>query len=211
MTIISSHRAHSDSKEVARNQIRANRSWQKIATRIVYLGNEEPHLSGHNVRFLPCADFPRIRTVATAAAISGTHACIVNADIVLSKETPIVIFDLLRRGGKAAVSRRYEFQDEHVEGAVLLPEDLGLDFFFATADLWLKLSRTIPPDYRIGHSSWDTYTLSFFNTIAKGGFYDITNRRCVFHPRHGDRKRKYNINPVDDKFTMKPQMPRAKL
>lgn len=211
MTVVSSLRAFRDCREFAINQKRAHESWQKIFSEIIYFGHPEPALSSPKTRFFPCEDFPNIRTLAATASSCPPYSCIVNSDIVLSHHLPMVINQLIRLRAQAAVSRRYEFEGECPENGKLVHGDWGVDFFWATTQLWRRLSEVIPEHFRIGHTSWDTYTMSFFNTVAHPLVWDITPKRVVFHPKHGSRRRPHFIKTVDDIYTLKPGMPRAKL
>lgn len=193
MTIISSMKPFRESRNIARNQMRAWASWTAIADKIIYFGEPEPSLNTRKTEYVESTPFPRIKTLALAAALVPTMACIVNADIVLADHTRDVLTYVMKRGGKAAVSRRYEFIDGNLDDARLVNGDWGVDFFFATPAIWRQLAKTISPEYRIGHVMWDSYVLSFFNTVASGATWDITKRRCVFHPKHEERKRPYSI------------------
>lgn len=211
MTAISSLRKFSECEAIAKNQRRAHASWTRVFTSIVYFGPVESELESEQTKFVPAEDFPKIKTLVTAAAISYPNACLINADIVVGEHLPAVIQQVIAKRGRAAVSRRYEFTGDDVERARLEDNDWGMDFFWATSDLWLQLTKVLPPHFRIGHDRWDAYLLGFFNTVAPGAFWDITGRRCIFHPRHVDRKREYEIWKVDDQFTLKSGMPRARL
>lgn len=211
MTAISSLRPFADSAEIAHNQRRAHASWVKVFERIIYFGPREEELESDQTMFFQCEDFPKIKTLVTVAGLMQPSACIINADIVVGDDLLIVLGQVLQRRGQAAVSRRYEFMGEAVERGALVDGDWGLDFFWAVSGLWLKLMKVIPPHFRIGHNSWDTYVLSFFNTVAPGAVWDITGRRCISHPKHDDRKRVYEIRNVDDIYTLRSGMPRAKL
>lgn len=211
MTCISSLRAFSDAPEIAQNQRRAHASWTRVFERIVYFGPCEPELESEQTMFVPAEDFPKIKTLVTAAALQASSACIINADIVVGDHLSSVLGQVASKRGQAAVSRRYEFQGEDVGGAGLVDGDWGVDFFWAVSSLWLQLVKILPPHFRIGHGSWDAYVLSFFNTVAPGAFWDITEKRAIFHPRHENRKRVYEIWKVDDAYSMKCGLPRARL
>lgn len=209
MTCVSSLRPLNDNAEVAHNQLRAYRSWLDVFDKIVYVGAREPQMD--RATFVESPDFPRIKTVALVAALAGEPACIVNADIVLAPHIKNTLQNVMARNGEAAVSRRHEFTGEHWENGALVQGDWGIDFFFALPRIWWQLARVMPERYRIGHNSWDTYVMSFFNTVAGRTTWDITRSHCVFHPRHNERKRVYSFQPVDDIYTLRPGLPRQRL
>lgn len=211
MIAISSHRPHTDCPpEIVRNQIRAHQSWQAVFDEILYFGSPEPDLTCPGTEFVDAGeDFPTISTIAWSASFSGTGACLINADIVVSRHLKNALKEVEQRGGLAATSKRYEFIGENVESGQVV--DHGIDFFWSQPELWRDVARNVPKHYRIGHSSWDTWVMSYFNTTLHKRFYDITRRRCIYHPKHGNRKRAYEIKSVDDKFTLNPGFPFQKL
>jgi len=207
--VISSHRALKDSPEVAKNQIRAHKSWQNVFDEILYFGDPEPELTCPKTSFITSEDFPPIAAMATAASMGGDFACLINADIVVSKGLIWAMGDVWKRGGMAATSKRYEFVDENLNDAQIV--DVGIDFFGASYDLWAQVAKRVPPHYRVGHSSWDTWLMGFFNTVAPQQYWDITNRRCIYHPKHGDRKRAHHIKAIDDIYTLSCGFPMLRL
>lgn len=210
MIAISSHRALSDCpEEIARNQIRAHQSWQGVFDEIIYFGPSEPALSCPNTTFIESEDFPFISSLCTAASLCADYACLINADIVVGWNLGSAIHEVWSRGGVAATSRRYEFTGEDLTHSNIV--DLGIDFFCATPDMWRRASKSVPSQYRLGHSAWDTWVMSFFNTVAGRAFWDITKRRAIFHPKHENRKRVHAIKPVDDQYTTNPGFPFLKL
>lgn len=209
MIAISSIRALSDSMEVATNQIRAHQSWQRVFDAILYFGAPEPLLTCPRTSFIESEDFPFISALATAASMCSDWACLINADIVVSPAILSAIFEVQKKGGNSCMSLRYEFTGDNWDMGQIV--DNGLDFFAAEPWLWRKFSNSVPAHYRLGHSSWDTWAMGFFNTVCPRNFYDISRRQCVFHPKHGDRKRAHEIKPVDDIYTILCGMPLLKL
>lgn len=192
MIAVASHRPFSESPEFARNQLRARDSWEGQFDRIIYFGKPEKALAGQNVEFIDFEPFPRIKDMASKCAEFDGWSCIINSDIVVGEEFGFTAMRLAHNHAMCAVSRRYEFVGENVEKAGMV--DFGIDFFAATQQVWKRVAREIPDQFRIGHGCWDSYVLGFFNTNYGAMVFDITPTRCIFHPRHGDRKR---VHPID--------------
>lgn len=211
MVAISSHRPLDESREVAINQIRAHTSWLPVFDEIVYFGRKEAALESDETSFVECEPFPHISTLAQAASLTDNFACIINADIVVSTHLRKVINQVLERGGYAVTSRRWQFNGNGLVDAYLHPEDFGIDFFGTTPQMWRQISKQIPAYYRIGHNCWDTWVVSFLNTMLPGRFFNITEQRCIYHPLHGDRKRVYDIAPTEDKYTRHCGFPNRRL
>lgn len=205
---ISSHRANA-SPEIERNQVRAHKSWSKVFSEIIYFGPLEPSLSCPKTTFIECENFPFISSLCMAASMAPSHACLLNADIVVSDRLPMALNAVLIKKGQAAISRRWEFQGESIAQATLT--DWGIDFFWATPELWRGAAKAIPAHYRIGHTSYDNWLMSYWNTVAPRWCYDITSRRVIFHPKHGDRNRPHHIKAIDDQFTINCGWPILKL
>lgn len=199
MIAISSHRPNA-SPQIERNQIRAHRSWQQVFSEILYFGPPEPSLSCPRTDFMECENFPFISALCMAASLTASNACILNADIVVSDRLPMAINAVLMKKGNAAISRRWEFEGDDISRAALV--DYGIDFFWATPNIWRQASKAIPAHYRIGHTSFDNWIMSFFNTVSPRGCYDITARKVIYHPKHEDRKRPHPIQAVDDIYTL---------
>lgn len=209
MIAISSHRPFSDAHEIAQNQLRAHDSWRQVFDEIIYFGPSESLLTCPKTTFIESEDFPTIESLCIAASLCADYTCLINADIVVGKHLGAVMEEVWRRGGVAATSRRYEFNGEGVHNASIV--DWGIDFFWSTPDMWRRVANSVPKHYRIGHSAWDTWVMSFFNTTVGRYFYDITKRQAIFHPKHENRKRVHHIKAVDDKFTMNCGFPYLKL
>ena len=129
-------------------------------------------------------------------------AAIINADIVVSIRLGAVVQECIRKGIKAITSYRYEFNtpnpDPELSGAKV--KDLGFDFFMADPTVWKGASDVVPEGYRIGHNRWDNWCLGYMNTVLGKKFVDVTSRRLIFHPRHGERKQPYHITVPNDKY-----------
>lgn len=210
MIAVSSFRALEHSQEIAINQIRAIVSWQQAFSRILLFGAAEPELASPITEFIPCQNFPMMRTLLLAAAMSREPACVINADIVVTPELPLVMRRAFSKGALAASSWRYQYTPgQSLNNAKIV--DNGLDFFAAVPGLWIKAFLRMPSGYHIGHSAWDSWLNSFFSTTCRGRFADISPARCIFHPRHGSRKTVYSIALVHDEFTNSPGMGRMKV
>jgi len=210
MIALSSHRRLADSPEVAKNQIRANLSWRKVFEEIVYFGPPERELADRNVTFVKSDDFPTLRTLARAASLCDDYVCLLNADIVVTPGLIAAIRDVWAKGGLVVTSRRYEFKGiDHLVDAQLV--DPGVDFFGATPDYWRDFANAVPANMRVGHSGWDSWAMGFFNTVAAKRFWDITKRKVIFHPKHGSRKRSYEIEIKNDEFTRQAGLPYLRL
>ena len=190
MIAVASFRPLDKSVEVAINQLRAKQSWEQVFDAIVYFGVRDARLDSPRTSFIPYHDFPTISLMAYTASISDDWACLLNSDIVVSPMLPAV-WDEAVEQDKALSSFRWEYVGDDLVNARVV--DNGFDFFCATPALWRKVSKEVPEAYRIGHNCFDSWLLGFFHTECRDKFYDITARRCVFHPRHGDRKQKFDI------------------
>ena len=211
MTALSSFRALADNAEVASNQIRAITSWRKAFNRVVLVGEKEPLLDSEHTEFVDGGDFPRIRTLALIASFENEMTCLINSDIMVSPSLPRVINEVVSKGGQCATSHRYEFNPNTMNLSNAKVVDNGIDFFCATPNIWKIIVREIPATYRLGHAAWDTWMMGFFNTTRSRTFYDITKRRCIFHPLHQSRKRVHEIFPVQDKYCGDCGFPRLKI
>lgn len=190
MIAVSSHKPFSKSADIARNQLRAKESWEKVFDGIVYFGDYEPELASPKTEFVPCIDFPQISLLVLAAAESLDHSCILNADIIVDT-TLKTLWPMPKMS--ACTSRRYEFHPDEFDLATAEPRDFGVDFFLANPWVWRACWRAIPKHLRIGHVSWDSWMLSFLNGYCGRRFCDITKFRCIFHPKHEERNRPYTI------------------
>lgn len=191
MIAISSFRQFSESSEIATNQLRAKASWDLVFDHILYFGTEEPQLASPKTEFCEAEDFPHMRLLFLAAALSDDFACILNADIVVAPSFGWHMQEVHKKGIGAITSRRYEFTGENVSHATVV--DSGFDFFGAWPQIWQQVLRDCPDWFRIGHSVWDAWLLEWFTrNLAHHQFGNLTNDRLVFHPRHGDRRRPYH-------------------
>lgn len=189
MMVVSSPKPSKDSHECAINQWRANASWKQSFDRIIYVGEEEENLHG---LWFKSEQFPTIRQLLSFCAGHPGWSAIVNADIVVPVHFRKVEAMLIVNKAQAAVSRRWQFEGENLRNVAIV--DLGLDFFAATQNIWRQVLNEFHPSLRIAHNTWDSQMLGILNAKAQGAFWDISPCRCVFHPKHGDRKRQYEID-----------------
>lgn len=66
--------------------------------------------------------------------------------------------------------------------------DSGIDIFAASPEVWTAITNVIPENIRLGCQKWDWWMLGAFAEFGGKYFHAITNHRCVFHPKHGNRK-----------------------
>lgn len=187
MTLISSHRPHQGEEEYRTNQIRALRTWEVFAERIVYFGDFEMDLTGPKTTFVPSEQWPRIVDMARYAYDAGPVAAIVNSDIVLKPEVARV-FDIVRQTPVGAVtSRRFD-----LESGKLDPNDKGRDIFICKRRVWGMFAAEVPRCCRMGHQKWDAFAVAFFRKKLGKRFGEFSQMRVVFHPRHEGRKMPYS-------------------
>lgn len=197
MIALTSCRPIGKSAEYDANQIRAKQSWESAFDQIIYLNDYERVLDSNKTLFIPFEPFPRIHALAEILASQDDWGCIINADIVVGSNFRRVEHILRRKNASASCSRRYEFGPEvGIQGAALLDNDFGLDFFAAIPKVWKKVAELCPAELRHGCQRWDGWLLAFLNAVAAQGFYSITRQKTIFHPAHGDRKYGYDIPNV---------------
>ena len=111
-----------------------------------------------------------------------------------------VVEKQFQAGCAAAMSFRYEFDPEKPDYANAKQIDGGLDFFVAQPEIWYMAYKAVSVEYRIGHTKWDNWFMNFCHATLGRFFADLTQYRCIFHPKHEERHRPYYISPVDDVF-----------
>lgn len=173
--------------QVAANQLRAKKSWEQAFSQIYLFGPFEEQLACPKTEFIDCADFPSIASLVYVAASQEDPAVILNADIVVSHDLRNTLNRGWGMGAMALTSKRYEFDPAHPDYNQAKVVDPGADFFAAMPPAWAQVYKEIPPGFRIGHQLWDSYLLAFFNKRCVRRFWDMTNFRAVFHPKHADR------------------------
>lgn len=172
--------------EYQRNQLAAKATWERVASKIVYFSAREPSLDSTKTIWIPSDEYPQILTLCEFAGQQNEWCAILNADIVLAQHFPIVEAKLKARKAMCASSWRYNF-DPAVGIDSGVKDDEGLDFFAAVPAVWQKDYELVDERLRLGSGFWDSHTLSVFCTFFASNFWNITNSRVIFHPRHGGR------------------------
>lgn len=205
MIAISSFKPFGKSAAIADNQRRAKASWDKVFSRVIYVGKWiEPELDTHisadkwsTTTWAHSEDFPTISELVALATKQTEWSCLINADIVVSTNIIYVERELNRLKAQSAISRRWQLPENRVV-------DMGLDWFAATPELWQAIYPHVPKNFRIGHILWDTWMLSAFTGIGDPRrSYDITACRTIFHPKHEDRDRPFS-DKINDKVSLNP-------
>lgn len=142
-----------------------------------------------------------------AASWCAGAACIINADIVVSPHLREIVYEAFSRGFEAVTSQRYEFDPATEDYTKAKVVDLGIDFFCALPHVWHEASIRVPNEFRLGHCSWDSWLSSYFNMSLRHRFTSLVKRRCIFHPKHGDRKQPHRIDFKDDYWSARPGFP----
>lgn len=198
MTAVSSFRPLSESEEIATNQIRAKESWDDVFDDVVYFGDYEPLLDGGKTLFIASEQFPTLDRMMLAATFGNGWTCLINSDIVVSPLLGKVVRECQQKKIEAITSMRYEFEPEQKDLNKAVVKDSGYDFFMSSPEMWLGAFKQVPNGYRIGHNRWDNWVLGYFNTVCRKRFVDVTSKRLIFHPRHGERKQPYHISVPQD-------------
>ena len=196
---VSSFRPLSDSAEIATNTVRAKESWEDAFDQIIYFGKAEPELESAKTTFIESEQFPTIKTMMAAAALADGWTCLINSDIVVSYFLGPVVEECQRKKIEAITSMRYEFEPgDSLDRARVV--DSGYDFFMSSPAMWAGAAKQIPDGYRIGHNRWDNFCLGYFRVVCKKRFVDVTSRKLIFHPHHGDRFQPHHIDVPKDKY-----------
>lgn len=208
MIAISSFRPHNLSREYQQNQIRAKESWEKVFSKIIYLGNHEPELDSLKTAFLGYSGWPTIKELARLASTQSSLVALINSDIVVTDPIRDVEEKMVRTGIQAAVSRRFEFDPKNHDLATAQIVDKGLDIFIAHPKLWAMVAKEIPDNLQIGHIQFDTWLTGFFLVKLGNAFRDFSRFKCVFHPKHSGRHMPHNpAEPLKDRYSLAAQLP----
>lgn len=193
MIAISSFRPLDTNEEYRKNQIAAFESWNKVFDAIVFFNAPDERMKSGITSFFPSEDYPFILTLAgLASRFPENLVCLINSDIVASPDLLYVEQTLKENKASCAVSHRWQFDPVNL----MQPKqvvDLGLDIFVGTSEVWGRVARLVPEEFRIGHGMWDTWLIAFFNKHFASTFYDFTPSRCIFHPKHGGRQSKFDL------------------
>jgi hypothetical protein len=100
----------------------------------------------------------------------------------------------------ALTSKRFEFDPATEDYGSAKVVDPGVDFFCAFPQVWKKVYKEIPPQFRIGHQKWDSYLLAFLWHNCQRRFFDITELQPIYHPKHGGRHMPHHIAVPEEAF-----------
>lgn len=185
-----------DDPEFDRNQLFAKASWEKVASAIVYFNEPQSALSSPKTRFIPSEPYPFLRDIVDLCADQEDWCAIINADIWIHPAFARVEQKLKSKRAVAASSWRFEFDPEKgVEPCERI--DNGMDFFAATPAAWGVIYEQEAPNFlKLGCPTWDSWLQGAFFAKFSHGLYDISDTRCVRHPKHGGRKHGAGVPPV---------------
>jgi len=200
LTAISSFRALDESSEVAANQLRAKRSWDRVFDRIILFGSYDKRLASRTTQFIPGEDFPHISTMAWTASQQTVPSCLLNADIVVAPNLKELVNKAWAKQAVAMTSQRLEFDPKTEDYFRAVVRDLGADFFCAMPAVWKQVYKAIPEQFRIGHQRWDQWMLNFLWHSYQRRFVDITTLGPIFHPKHEGRKMPHHIDASNVNF-----------
>lgn len=179
MIAISSYRPREQSETIFALQVAAHLTWEKVFTRIVYVGEPVGGLLSPRTVFLPGEDKPTILDLCrVASSMTEGWAALINADIQIEEKAKHLERVLAMHKIDCAFSFR-------IPVGRTQREDLGLDFFCARQEVWLHAVREIPREFQIGKQLWDTWMASFFMKHYRCA--DVSASRLIFHPDHGER------------------------
>lgn len=192
LSAISSFRPLGEDLEYDRNQLAAKASWDNIFDEIIYFNRPEPRLETKRTFFIGDDTHPAIREVCHVAGMQTDWACIVNADILVCDNLLRVLPVARARKAWALVSYRWQ----PAGNGTYKVTDNGLDFFAALPPIWKQAEKACPERLWLGHQQWDTWMIGFLNSVAPQHFFDITRWQAVYHPQHGGRRYKFNVDGV---------------
>lgn len=186
MIAVSTFRPHKDSEEYRQNQIRAAVSWLPIFNGIVLMGKPEPELATYKTSFTFQEGRPHVRDMIGLLATQNEMGVWINADIVLHNAF-VTLENLMKKAGcVAATSFRLTFDPkEGIQKAFREGNDWGLDVFVATPEVWQDMYKHMDPRWLKCGMVYDSWMVGFLNKRHKCG--DFTDKKWVFHPRHGGR------------------------
>ena len=190
----------------SRNQLAAKASWERCASQIVYFNDWQPQLRSNKTWFIDSEPYPRILDILEFCCFQNDWCAILNADIVLGNNFPLVEAKLKSKHATCASSWRYNFDPERGISTGV-HNDNGIDFFAATPEVWRIAYDLCPEELRLGSGYWDGWMLSVFGTFAPIGFYNITPAKVIYHPNHGNRVHGPNFDTTKIKIHQWPVMP----
>jgi hypothetical protein len=186
MIFVSSARPMGNDPQYDRNQLAAKASWDKCASKIVYFNDIQPQLRSPKTWFVDAEPYPRILDILEFCMSQEEWCAILNADIVVGPNFPVVEAKLRSKNAMCASSWRYNF-DPAIGISSGVHNDNGIDFFAATPEVWGRAYELCQEELRLGSGYWDGWMLSVFGTFFMLGFWNLTPARVIFHPNHSGR------------------------
>ncbi len=196
MIFISSIKPLDFSVEIRDNQLLANESWNRVADYIVYFSNRDDRLHTPLTNWIHGDEWPLIYDLVLMASYMPEWTCLINSDIWVSPDFGKVERALRNAKASCAVSRRYTYHPTNpLAPKIVERDDLGLDIFCGTQEVWQAAAKLIPKQFRIGHSQWDSWMIGMMNSHFGDRFYDFTDSKVIFHPKHGGRNPPFTVPP----------------
>lgn len=192
MIAVSSYRPLGRFQDIDRNQIIAKHSWESVFDQIIYLNPFCVQLWSQKTVFAGQTKRPRMMELFITASLCGGIAIVLNSDIVLDRETRSAVENALR-GGACAYSFRYEYEPTKLNFSQAKQIDSGLDFFCANSVVWHKTFNDCPDKFIIGNGEWDSWLLYYWQRKYGRMCVNLTSRKLVFHPNHGNREREPDV------------------
>jgi hypothetical protein len=210
--IVSSVRPFREDEKYAALQKAAILSWGPVANRII-LFNQPEDLGGWTAPgvfcVMPDANPPPIRQLLSVVKDLEPQmtVAIVNADITLAApiaKIPRCAFEHRLSLSWACCSLRYTFDSDGKLGIAAAtppllsnPKDYGLDFFCAPARIWQECLKELPGVLTLARSPWDNWVNGWLRgRVDASRYFDITEWRAVFHPKHARDGRAEPLPPL---------------
>lgn|SRR6185436_7795067 len=194
MTCVSSYRPFGKFPDIDRNQIISKHSWESVFGGIVYLNQFNVQLWSEHTTFTGTTKRPRMSELFLTAALLGGVVAVLNSDIVIGNGCSHFLESTIRNGNACGFSFRYEFDPVAMNLESARQVDSGLDFFIANPGVWYKTFNACPERFIIGNGEWDSWLFEYWKRKYGRFCVNFTDRKLVFHPKHGDRERE--VDPV---------------
>lgn len=196
MTAVSSYRPFGKFPDIDRNQIIAKHSWESVFGGIVYLNPFNVQLWSQHTQFTGTTKRPRMAELFLTAALLGGIVAVLNSDIVIGRMAAHELEQALRSGNACAYSFRYEYDPRLMNLDSARQVDQGLDFFIAHSNVWYKTFNSCPERFIIGNGEWDSWLLEYWQRKYGRFCVNLTSKKLVFHPNHGNREREPDVAAV---------------
>lgn len=187
MISLSSLKPIGTNSEYDNNQFNSWQSWQTAFSQIVYFNEPQPILQSANTLYINSEAYPPLWQFAELAAYQSDWCAITNGDIIIGENWPRALNSMRVKKTRCFTSWRYEFNPAIGLNPARVV-DAGIDIFGAHPEVWRKIVQVIPENIRLGCQKWDWWMLGAFAEFGDKWFHGITNYRCVFHPKHGNRQ-----------------------